>query len=237
MSYKTFAILGAGIVNGLNPCSMSMLLMFMSLLLFKKSTVLKIGISYSLGKFISYMLLGTILFKFLENFSINGFNTIIKILALFIIFTLIVLNINDYFAAVNEKYNKIKLQLPLSFRKFNHGLIRKVSSVTNIKLLICISFGLGIFISLGEFLCTGQIYLTTIVTVIQSGTAFNFKAFTYLLIYNLGFIFPVLILTFVIYKGKEVFDVSESLRERLHIIKLINSAVFLILGIIMIIYF
>ncbi|MDF2881082.1 MAG: cytochrome c biosis protein [Clostridiaceae bacterium] len=232
MNYKTYGILGAGIVNGINPCSMSMLLMFMSLLLFKKSIVLKMGISYSLGKFISYMLLGTVFFKFLESFRIAGFNTIIKMFMLVVIFMLLILNINDYFAASHEKYNKIRLQLPLFFRKFNHNMIRKVSTIKNINLLILISFALGIFISFGEFLCTGQIYLTTIVTVIQSGTTFGLKALTYLFIYNIGFILPTMALTLIVYKSKEIFDVSEAIRERLHIIKLINLIVLLIFGII-----
>lgn len=235
-NYKILGIFAAGIVNGINPCSMSMLLMFMSLLIFRKSIVLKLGISYGLGKFISYMLLGTVFFKFLDSFNIAGFSTIIKILMLLVIFILLILNINDYFAASNEKYNRIKLQLPLFFRKLNHNMIRRVSAVKNVNLLILISFALGVFISLGEFLCTGQIYLTTIVTVIQSGTAFGSMALKYLFIYNIGFILPTIVLTFIVYKGKEIFDVSEIIRDRLHIIKLINFIVLIILGVI-IIYF
>lgn len=236
LNYKTLGVFGAGIVNGINPCSMSMLLMFMSLLMFRKSIVLKLGISYSFGKFISYMLLGTVFFKFLDRFNIAGFSTIIKILMLLVIFILLILNINDYFAASNEKYNRIKLQLPLFFRKFNHNMIRRVSDIKNVNLLILVSFALGIFISLGEFLCTGQIYLTTIVTVIQSGTAFGLRALKYLFIYNIGFILPTIVLTLMIYNGKQIFDVSESIRERLHIIKLINFIVLIIFAAI-IIYF
>lgn len=237
LSYKTIAALGAGMVNGINPCSMSMLLMFMSLLIFRKSIVLKVGISYCVGKFISYMLLGTVLFRFLEKLYINNFNTIIKALMLTVLMILIIFNVNDYFAAVNERYNNIKLQLPLAFRKLNHSLIRKVSSITNAELLILISFSLGIFISLGEFLCTGQIYLTTIVTVIQMGTAFGSRALIYLLVYNIGFIIPTLVLTFIVYKGKEIFEISETIRERLHIIKIINAVVLLMFVVITLVYF
>jgi cytochrome c biogenesis protein CcdA len=237
MNFKTLSVFFAGIINGINPCSMSMLLFFISLIMVRKVNIMNIGVAFCVGKFTAYLFLGTIFFSLLSNLNISWFHTVLKFIMLVAVIILIFLNIQDFFAAKNEKYNKIKVQLPISFRKFNHRIIKKVSNVADLKLILLISFALGMLISLGEFLCTGQIYLTTIVTILHTSTTLNLQAFIYLIIYDLAFIVPLLILTFVIYKGKEVFEVSETIREKLHLIKIINVGIFLIFGIIVLFFF
>lgn len=237
MSLKMLSVFFAGLVNGINPCSMSMLLFFISLIMVRKVNIMKIGLAFSAGKFLAYLLLGTIFFGLLSKLNIGWFHTAIKIVMLAVILILIILNLQDFFAAKNEKYNKIRVQLPTALRKVNHNLIKKISNVADLKMILLISFALGMLISLGEFLCTGQIYLTTIVTVLQTNKELNLQAFAYLVLYDLAFIIPLLILTYVIYKGKEVFEVSEVIREKLHLIKIINVGIFLIFGVIVIIFF
>ncbi|NLX70619.1 MAG: hypothetical protein GX024_06945 [Clostridiales bacterium] len=51
MSLKLISILAAGLVNGINPCSMSMLLFFVSLIMATKVNVMKIGVAFCIGKF------------------------------------------------------------------------------------------------------------------------------------------------------------------------------------------
>ncbi len=237
INFKTVSVFFAGLINGINPCSMSMLLFFISLIMVKKVNIMKIGIAFSAGKFLAYLLLGTIFFEFLSKLNIGWLHTVIKIVMIIVIVILVTFNLQDFFAAKKEKYNKIRVQLPTAFRKFNHRLIRKLTNIADLKLILIVSFLLGIMISLGEFLCTGQIYLTTIVTILQTNDSLNFQAFLYLVLYDLAFIIPLLILSFGIYKGKEVFDVSEVIREKLHIIKLINVAIFFVFGLLVIIYF
>lgn len=235
--FMNFTILGifvAGLVNGLNPCSISMLLFFISLFMIKKVNIIKISFSFCLGKFFTYLLLGTILFNLLSKIEMSWINTTLKLITLIVILILIIMNILDFFAAKKEQYNKIRLQLPTTFRRINHNIIKMASNIANINIIPLVSFLLAIFISLGEFLCTGQIYLATIITVLQTNKEFSFQAFMYLIIYDLAFIIPLLMLSFLIYKGKEVFDVSEIIRGKLHFIKLINVCILIILGIIII---
>ena len=98
-----------------------------------------------------------------------------------------------------------------------------------------LSFGLGAIISVGEFLCTGQIYLATI-TVLQSGQALDFRAMIYFLIYGAAFVLPLILITVFIHKGREIFDLTEWMRERI-LIKLINAVVFILFGIIIWVWF
>ncbi len=227
----------AGVVNGLNPCSLSMLLFFLSLLTVKKEKVMKIGMSFISGKFLAYVLLGTILFQFLSMFDFRLFNTLFKIIFAVVLLVLIVMSIQDYFAAKAERYDKIRLQLPEVLRRFNHGVIKKVSGFANLKIILLLGFLMGIVISLGEFLCTGQIYLATIITIFQTNSQLSLQALSSLLVYNSGVILPLVILLFLVYKGKEIFDVSEAIRERLHIIKIINALILALFFVIILVFF
>ncbi|QNU66649.1 glutaredoxin family protein [Ruminiclostridium herbifermentans] len=235
--FKTASVFLAGLVNGINPCSMSMLLFFLSLLTVKKARILKIALSFISGKFLAFFLLGTILFKFLSLFNFSLLSILTKILLAVVLLFLIVMSIQDYFAAKAERYDKIFLQLPVRLRKFNHNIIKKATDFSNVKLTLVISFFLGIILSFGEFLCTGQIYLATIITIFQTNSVLSARALLYLIIYNLGVILPLMALSLIIYKGKEMFEVSEAIRERLHIIKLINAIIFLVFGIIIFLFF
>lgn len=235
--FKVVSTFLVGFANGLTPCSLSMLLFFISLLIARNASIIKMGLLYCAGKFITYFLLGTLLFETLGSINVFWLNYIVKIIMLAAVLVFICLNIMDYFAAKGEKYNKIRLQLPVKLRGFNHKCIKVISKIDNTRSLIWVSFLLGIVTSIGEFLCTGQIYLTTILYVLHSQTELNAKALLYFFEYNTAFIAPLLIITFIIYKGSEVFDVSEFIRRNMHIIKLINVVIFIALFIFLIFRF
>lgn len=235
--FRATGILMAGVVNGINPCSMSMLLFFLSLLTVKNIRILKIGFSFMAGKFLAYMLLGTIFFKFLSVLNSGALNVLMKVLLAIILLILIIMNIKDFFAARGERYERILLQLPEGFRRFNHRIIKIASGYSNRNIMLLISFLLGMIISSGEFLCTGQVYLATIITILQTYPQLSVQAFLDLMVYNLGLILPLFILTLLVYKGKGVFEVSEVIRERLHVIKAINALIFIVFGVIIFLLF
>ena len=153
------------------------------------------------------------------------------IMGIFVIF-IVYLNIKDWNVTRKENYSKVKNQLPKFLRKYNHTIIKKFTDKN--KIILLFSFLLGIIISVGEFMCTGQIYLASIVYMLRSNTVLNLRAFTYLVIYDFAFVIPLIIITLLIDKGKELFDVSEVLRKWLPVIKLINAAVFIVIGFVVI---
>lgn len=237
LNFRVASVFVAGLINGINPCSMSMLLFFLSLLMIKRVNILRIGFVFSTGKFIAFLLLGTIFFNILSKINLSWIHNVIKIVVLFIILILVVLNLQDFFAAKKERYEKIRLQLPHKLRKINHTLIKRVAGISNLHTLLLISFVLGFIISFGEFLCTGQIYLATIVTILQTTSYLNFQAFVYLGLYAFGFILPLLILSLLVHKGREIFDISEVIREKLQLIKLINLIIFIVFALFIIFLF
>lgn len=233
-SFKAISAFFVGFANGLTPCSLSMLLFFISLLIARNVNVIKMGLLYCAGKFLTYFFLGTLLFKTLGSINSLWLDYIVKILMLGAVLLFIILNSIDYLAAKSEKYDKIRLQLPVKLRGLNHKWIKVTSKIDNPTSLLIFSFLLGIGTSIGEFLCTGQIYLTTILYVLHGQSVLTTRALLYFLEYNIAFITPLLLITLVIHKGKGIFDVSEFIRRNMHIIKLINIIIFLALGLFLI---
>ena len=239
--YEWSGIFITGLVNGFNPCSISMLLFLIAMLLSRKANILKIGTLFIFGKFIAYLALGTLLFRLLS--TINNtvfalFTSIGKYILLVISAIVGAVNISDFIASKNEKYNKIRLQLPKGLRKLNHKCMRSINKIQNNGFILSLTaFFLGIGISVGEFLCTGQIYLATILYLMKRNSTLEFQTVLAFFIYIIGMLVPLVVITFVVHKGKEIFDVSEIARSKMPYIKLLNATLFFAFAIIIIILF
>lgn len=223
----------AGLINGINPCSISMVFLLLTLLLSKNVNILKLGMSYIAGKIIAYSTLGTIFYhlvSLLESTVFQSVQLFLKGLLLFFIVGLVLLNLWDLIAAKKEKYQHIKVQLPKPLRKFNHSLIKKLEDIP-LKWALPIVFGLGIIISAGEFLCTGQIYLATIIYLVKSSPSFNFITAAAFMVYVLAMSIPLIILIFLVNRGSQLLDLSEFTRKNLPIIKLMNAILFVLFGV------
>jgi hypothetical protein len=151
---------------------------------------------------------------------------------------LTILSIQDYLVTKKEQYGKVKLQLPKLFRKFNHDFMKKsIAKFNHSRWMLLLALGTGIIVTTGEFMCSGQIYLSSIITIYHKYPSLSINAFSYLVIYDIAYLFPLLVLILVIYKGKEVFEVSEVIREHLPAIKLIYAITFTIFAFILIFRF
>lgn len=226
-----------GLLNGFNPCSISMTLMLLSLLIASNKNIKATGLSFAIGKFIGYMLIGTLLYSILGNINFDKVNLIIKWFLILFSSFLAVMNLIDAIHAKNNNYGKIRLQLPKKIRKANHNFINKsVNQATSI-LSIFIGLALGLVISGGEFLCTGQLYLATIVSMASDNTTLSWGAISQLIIYSLGFVLPIVVVVIVADQTMNSFRLSEFFRKKMFAIKIANMIFFLILLAIAIVYY
>lgn len=224
-----------GLLDGINPCAIAMLIIFISLLGFQKDkkVLLKVSLTFMAAIFISYFLFGTILFRFLSVFAHLGFLvTVVPYVILGISVILFFLNFYDFLVTRKQEYDKVKNQLPKGIQKFNRNLMKKFTEAmeTDSIYIYVITFVLGLIISITEFLCTGQAYLTAILHLIHFSDHV-LRGILLLFMYNVLFILPLIIITIVAVKSKSVMGVSVFMREKLHIIKLINALVFLAIGV------
>ena len=228
-------VLFAGLLDGFNPCAIAMLLLFVSMLGFSdnKRVLILVSITYISALFVSYFLIGTFMLNFLIRFSSQAhiINTIISWFIALLCSFLFFFNMYDFFMTKNEKYGKVKNQLPKWIQRYNKKLIKAFTNVINdednkkgLFTVLGLTFVLGIALSVTELICTGQIYLGIIYGIHYLD---SFYAYVALFSYNLMFVLPLIIIAIIAIKGKGVMSTSNWIREHLHIIKLLSALFFL----------
>ncbi len=223
------------LLNGINPCSISMLLFLIMLLGNKIKVIIKVSIGFCIGKILTFILLGSICFKFINKISSSWILIFLNVFFALIFLYLAILNLADYFNIKKNLGWKIRAQLPAKFRRFNNKVMKGFSEkLLNSKLIILFSIVLGSLMACSEFLCSGQIYLSVIVTVIQTSTTSIMQGFIYLVIYSFSYMIPIICIIVFIIKGKKVFEISGFFSKNLEKIKLTHSILFFVFFIYMI---
>lgn len=227
---KAMAIFGAGLLNGVNPCSLSMYLFLMSLLMTDKKRVLRMGLAFALGKLLMFVLMGTIFYQLAAVLDIGIVNQVTKTVIIVCVLLLAYFNLRDFFMAKEENYDKIVLKLPVRVKDMNHKFMRASANYMEKSYILIIMVLLGMVLAFGKFLCSGQIYLTSILLLIQENTL-KVKPVFYLLLYSFAFVIPLIILTVLICLSGKVLRFSELLLNNLPAIKFISSILFITFGI------
>ena len=212
------AVIGAAAVDAINPCEFAVLIILLTTILASGSRrkALFAGLAFSLAVFISYFLIGLGLYSAIKATGITHiFYTIVAVLAILIG----LFNMKDYFW-----YGKwFVMEVPISWRPRMKALLRSVVSVPG-------AFLMGIIISLFLLPCTSGPYI--VILGLLSKVATRNHAITLLLLYNLIFILPMLIITFAISLGVTTTEKAEEWRQRkLKVLHLIAGIIILLLGI------
>lgn len=235
-SINFIKVILAALVNGINPCSISMLLFLLILLNNKSKSLLKMGLSFCAGKVVSSFLIGTILYKVLKYLSSYVIIDIVNLVFICLFIFLAFVNIYDFIVVKHHEYGKMKAQLPTGFRKFNHSLMRNtINKFMKSKWILLACMALGAIVAFTEFLCSGQIYLSTIVSIIHTNAGNTVQGLIYLLLYCVVCILPLVFIIFLMSKGIKEIEVSTFFTEHLDLIKLLYAAVFLAIAIYMIV--
>ena len=224
-------VVAAGLIDGINPCAFATLIFFVSYLTLsgrKGKEVLLVGGGFTLGVFIAYLAVGLGLYQLLD--LIGGTLDIISkvVYGLTGVFCLVlaVLSFIDYRKAKTGGTNDMLLKLPEPLRKRINATIRKGRGTGN---YVAGAFVAGMLVSLLELACTGQVYLPTIIFV-SSIPELRLQAIFYLLLYNLLFILPLIVIFVLVYFGTTSKDLTKFLQERAALVKFLMGLVFIALG-------
>ena len=229
-SLGIFTVLSAGLIDGLNPCAFATLIFFISYLTFlgrKRREILWVGLGFSGAVFATYLLIGFGILSFIQHLSfLPAFSRIVYVMTIGIALVLGIYSLYDYIQLKRGKPSEMKLQLPDFLKKRIHKTIREGSQSPRYFIAAVTA---GFIVSLLEFTCTGQVYLPTIlfVTNIPSLRA---SAISYLLLYNLMFIIPLLAIFGIVYWGVTSEQLAFFLNKRVTTIKLITSLLFFALA-------
>ena len=182
-------VLGAAIIDSINPCAIGVLLFLSSVLLrvsTDKKILLTLGMTYIATVFVVYTLSGLGLIWFQHMLIERGFAEIIGTIVGVAVIALGVIEIKDFFW-----YGKgISLEIAPSYKEKLTRMATKISWLGIISI--------GGFVAMVELPCTGGPYLAVTAMLAKS---FDMQAFFYLLIYNFIFVLPLLVIIILLYYG------------------------------------
>lgn len=240
-SFSIVAIISAGLIDGVNPCAFAVILFFisfLSLMGYRKRHIAAIGLCFIAAVFLTYSAVGIGLFRGL--YGLGNIFSVLKIIyrilgALCLVFAF--LNVRDFIAYRTTKNPEaVYLKLPKPIRSRINAIIGlfyrkdKQQAATPIIVLCGSAFIVGFLVSLLEAVCTGQMYVPTIVFILKE-PGLRLRAFAYLLLYNGLFVAPLIAILALALCGSGSKRLEYFFRSRLGLIKLIIAVVFCALGV------
>jgi cytochrome c-type biogenesis protein len=176
-------VITSGLIDSFNPCAISLLLIYISLMFTLKKDrkeIATFAIAYIVSIYITYFLIGITGLKildFMRAASLPIPNLVAKIGA-GLVFFFGLMNIKEYFFP-NLPFS---VRIPLKVR----GYVSKYAYEATLTSAIVVGFLIGIY----EFPCSGAIYLA-IISLLHTQVNF-FVGIGYLLLYNLMFVLPLI---------------------------------------------
>ncbi len=216
-----------GLADSVNPCAISVLaLMLIAIVTYNpgdRKQILFAGLSFVLAVIIMYLLYGYLIitaFQFVQSIaSIKLY--IYKALGVGAIL-LGILELKDYF---KYKPGSIGTEMPLFLRPKVNEIISKVTSPAG-------AFGMGLFVTLFLLPCTIGPYIILGGMLADGGFVASIPM---LLLYNLVFVSPMIIVTILVYIGsKKAEDVKDWKERNVRKMHLVAGALMLLIGTLMV---
>ena len=208
----------AALIDSINPCAFGILLLTIAFLFSmgkQRSGILKIGGVYILGLFTVYILIGLGILQALHLFNTPHFMA--KVGAGLLIILGGINLINEFFPSF-----PVKLKIPRAAHNKMAELMEKASLPT--------AFLLGALVGLCEFPCTGGPYLMVLGLLHDRGTYLS--GVGYLLLYNLIFILPLVIILLIASNSVLIEKVREWKKAETKYMRLLGGIAMVILGLI-----
>ena len=218
-------IIAAAALDSINPCVIGVLVFllgFLTMAFRKPSKMLLGGLIYSLAVYVTYFALG---FGILTAVVGTGVTRAVYWIAAGIAIIAGLIEIKDYFW-----YGKgISLQMipGASARITAITDWAKKTSVKSPFVMYFTAFVLGVFVPLVELPCTGAPYFAVLALIAEGSYD---KAVPYLLLYNLIFIAPLLVIIGMVYFGKSSAAMEEWRKKHRGLMRLSVGLFLLALG-------
>ncbi|MFO7814367.1 MAG: glutaredoxin domain-containing protein [Halanaerobiales bacterium] len=234
-SFGIGAIAISGLIDGINPCAFATIIFFISYLTLinrKGKELLWVGGMFTLAVFLTYFLIGTGALKIVTSLSILPIVRKIFVYVMAAVSAILAfISLSDYL-----KFKKTgqpceaTLQLPERMKKMIHSTIRKNVKTRN---FIIMAAATGFLVSILELACTGQIYLPTLI-FISNVPELRTNALLYLLVYNLMFVIPLIMVFLFTYWGTSSQQWTEFSKKNFGRMKLLMTFIFFGLAILLV---
>lgn len=211
-------VITAALVDSINPCAFAVLIFLLLYLttIGARRRMLTVGLTYISVVFVVYFLSGLGLFTAIQTMNISR---LVYNIAAVIAIVAGLINIKDFFW-----YGKgISLQIPKSKKPLIKSYIQKAT--------IGSAVILGFLVSMVELPCTGGVYLAILSLLATKST--QLVAIPYLLLYNLIFVLPLVVILLVVYKGISPERAEKWRKSKRKWMRLIMGIVMVGLGVVM----
>ncbi len=229
-SFSFVAVLGAGLLDGVNPCAFTTIIFFVSYLAAmerKGREILLVGGAFTGAVFLAYFLVGVGVLGFVHSLAVvEALSRLIYLATGVFCLVLAGLALYDLYRIRQRRLEDMALRLPDMLRKRVRRAIREGASVRN---YVWAAFLTGFVVSLLELACTGQVYLPTIIFV-TGVPELRINAVSYLVLYNLMFIVPLVVIFVLVYYGTTSLQLATFLRRNAALVKLLTAIFFATLG-------
>jgi len=238
-SFGVLAIFLAGLIEGMNPCSLATLVFFVSYLTMvgrKRKEIFGVGLGFSCAGFVTHLLIGIGILSFIQHLSfLPLFSKVVYLITFLFALFLGIFSLYDYIQLKKGRPSKMKLQVPNFLKKRIHQIIRARSDALeagkkrpSFRFLLA-AIAIGFIVTLLQSTCTSQVYLPTILFVTNI-PSLRGSAILYLVLYNLVYILPLLVIFGIVYWGVTSEQLSFFLQKRASTIKLLTSVFFFALA-------
>ena len=225
-SFGLLTVLGAGLIDGVNPCAFATLVFFVSYLTVLgrgRKQILATGIAFTVGVFLAYLLIGLGLYRLLTAIpAIATAGKVIYAITAVVCLVLAGLSLYDFVQARRGRSGEMALKLPSRLRKRVNTAIRESMSPGKAAGAALIT---GVVVSVVELACTGQIYLPTLMFV-AGRPELRATAIPLLAAYNLAFVTPLVIVFVITAFGVESDRLRQLLAKHTSTVKLLTAALF-----------
>jgi hypothetical protein len=223
----------AGLTDGINPCAIGTLVFFLSLLAVLKTgsrRLLAVGLVFCAASFLTYTAIGLGLLRVLHAFS--GFHALRRGFDLALSVMLVVLAWLSFRDAARYRRSRraeaVLLQLPDTVKA---RIRRVVHRGLEGRRIWTGAFTAGVFVTALESVCTGQVYVPTLVFMLKRGAS-PWRAFGYLMAYNLMFIVPILAALVLTVRGLRTMQLVEWSRRNVVSAKILMGLFFLVMALV-----
>ena len=229
-SFGVLTVVGAGLLDGVNPCAFATMIFLISYLSLRKRRgreLLFTGGAFTAGVFLTYLGVGFGLLKFLSALPfLHIIGKWLYSLTALLCLGLAVGSYLDYRKAKAGRLEDMSLKLPDRMRGWTKTLIREGVGA---KRFVLSAFILGLGVSIVELACTGQVYLPTIVFVLGM-PQWRTQASLLLVLYNIMFVLPLVGVFVLAYYGTTSQQLIEWMTAHAAKVKIGMAALFLLLA-------
>jgi cytochrome c biogenesis protein CcdA len=224
--FKMGKIISLAVVDAVNPCAFAVLILMLTAIIAynpkNRKNIMLAGLAFVASVFVMYLVYGLVIIKFMKLVqAITNIRLILYKILGGLAIILGVLNIKDF---LFYKPGSVGTEMPLSMRPRVKRIISGITSPAG-------AFGVGAFVTIFLLPCTIGPYL--ICCGILSAEAIM-NSLPPLLIYNLIFVLPMLLIIGIVYLGlRRVEDVSAWKEKNIHKLHLVEGLIMLALGLAM----